>query len=356
MDMEYLTSYQDHGIVLRPDRPGEPFYAIDGGGVREAILNKVEDTYYLFYNGARPGAAPDSYWTACLAKSRDLLRWEKLGQALEAGVVENPRSQSLDTKTASSPWVFYADGKWYMYYVGADHCSPEGVPACPYYTLLATAEQITGPWHKANREPGKEKHVCFMTRPDSWMDFTASPGHVMENPHWKGPGDAENDRYLMFFSGACRPPMARSLGIASTNDLSCTDDCDSPRPNHWRLREEPILSPKIDIENSSIYYEEENGTYFLFTNHIKDNRYTDAVYVYCSKDPCRWDAECCKILVDASVSTWAHGAIGLATVTKADAHTLAVVYDGVEGDGQGHLDRKIGYGTLPLPLAPFCKE
>ena len=93
-------------------------------------------------------------------------------------------------------------------------------------------------------------------------------------------------------------------------------------------------------------------TYFLFTNHIKDNRYTDAVYVYCSKDPCRWDAECCKILVDASVSTWAHGAIGLATVTKADAHTLAVVYDlslihiYMEGDAFRHRRRDRHHARL----------
>lgn len=354
--MKYLNDYRDHGIVIRPDQPGEPFYELDGGGIREAILNKVGDTYYLFYDGARPGATPESYWTACLAKGKDMVHWEKLGQMLEAGIIEKPDVQSLDTKSASSPWVFFADGKWYMFYVGAAECSPEGVPGCPYYTLLATADQITGPWHKITHEPGKEKHVCFMIQPNSWMDFTASPGHVMENPHWKGPDDTENDRYMMFFSGACKPPMERSLGIATTNNLAQTDDYDSPHPQHWKIWKDPILPPKIDLENSSVYYEEENGIYFLFTNHIKDNSYTDAVYVYCTKDPYHWDPACSRILVDSTVSSWAHGAIGLATVAKMDDHTLAIVYDGVEGDGKGHLNRKIGFGTLPLPLEPFSKD
>jgi len=45
------------------------------------------------------------------------------------------------------------------------------------------------------------------------------------------------------------------------------------------------------IENSSLYYEESIKTWFLFTNQIGIDRgeYTDAIWVYWSKDPNRWD-------------------------------------------------------------------
>ena len=350
--MNYVEGYQDHGIIIRPDKEGEPFFSVDGGGIREAIINRENGKYYLFYDGAIPGARPDSYWMACLAESEDLVHWKKLGRVLN---VSPDGSGALDTRTATSPWVYFDGERWHMYYIGSPACSEEGVPACPYYTLYASAGQLTGPWKKRIDEPGKEKHVCFMTKPNSWMDFTASAGHVLENPNWQGPGDRENDRYIMYFSGSCLPPMERSLGIATTTDLARTDDYDAPAPNHWHIQPEPILPPEIDLENSSVYYEEANGTYFLFTNHIKDNSYTDAVYVYSSKDPFHWDPACGRILVDASNSAWAHGAIGMPTVIKTAPNTLSIVYDGVEGSGCGHLNRCIGLGTLPLPLKPFEK-
>jgi predicted GH43/DUF377 family glycosyl hydrolase len=75
---------------------------------REAILNKVGDTFYLFYDGAGKAG-----WLACLAKSKDLKVWKKKGVILTLG-----DSTKADHKSASSPWVIKENGQWHMFYLG----------------------------------------------------------------------------------------------------------------------------------------------------------------------------------------------------------------------------------------------
>lgn len=354
--MKYVQNVTDAGIVLRPDRKDEKYYKYDGGGIREAIINKVGGTYYLFYDGAIPGETNKSYWCACIAKSRNLINWEKTGRILYAGIELHEDSNGetyKDFKSASSPWVYCENGKWYMYYVGAENCSPEGIPAMPYHTLLATSDSIEGPWHKINEEKYKEKYVCFYSGKDKWNSVTSSPGHVIKNPKWKGENDTENYKYLMFFSGCYHIPVfARSIGIARTNSLDICDAYDSENPNFWVTDENPVLPLSDDIENTSIYYEEQNGYYFMFTNHVYGNAYTNSIWVYWTKDIEKWNADDKAVVIDKNVSTWAKGAIGLATVIKKDEYTLALVYDGSEGDSLGHLNRKIGLAYISLPLEP----
>ena len=53
------------------------------------------------------------------------------------------------------------------------------------------------------------------------------------------------------------------------------------------------MPPEEQIENSSLYFEPANQTWFLFTNHIglEGLEYTDAVWVYWTKDLNRWNAD-----------------------------------------------------------------
>lgn len=351
--MQYLAGVKDLGVVLSPDAPDAPLYRWDGGGIREAICTAVGGVYYLSYDGAMPGASPNSYWNACSAQSIDLVHWKKTGVSLLTGALVHPEGSEAvykDFRSATSPWSFFADGRWYRYYVGADHCSPDGTPAFLYSTLLAEADSITGPWHKRCDEPGCEKHVCFPAgAPGSWDDATVSPGQVLENPRWAA-DPAHEKRYLMFYSGSCSGVTKRSLGIARTDDLTVSDDFDKPAGNFWQKDTAPILPPADDIENTSIWFERESGLYWLFTNHIYQNAYTNSVWVYWSRDPEHWDAADKAVVLDASVSTWAHGAIGMPSVVQKDEHTLALLYDGVPGCGTGHLGRSIGLAELPLPL------
>lgn len=374
--MNYLANVKDLGIILSPDGEGEPMHPWDGGGIREAVIT-VDDSqpgapvYYLSYDGAMPGKTHESYWNACSARSRDLLRWEKLGPTLRSSALTHPESSwdvYKDFCSASSPWDFRAGDRWYRYYLGADHCSGDGTPAFCYSTLLATADSPGGPWQKLCDRPGCEKRVCFPAgAPGSWDDATASPGPVMENPACANPACANpayanpaytNDpthekKYIMIYSGSCSGVTKRSLGLARTDDLEAADDFDKPAAEgaFWVKDPEPILPPEEDIENASVFYEPSSGLYWLFTNHIYANQYTDAVWVYWSHRLDRWDPENKAIVMDRTRNDWAHGAIGMPSVVQKDEHTLYLFYDGVPGDGTGHLDRHIGLCQISLPLS-----
>ncbi|MCD9025480.1 hypothetical protein [Cohnella silvisoli] len=47
-------------------------------------------------------------------------------------------------------------------------------------------------------------------------------------------------------------------GIARTKDLD----------GQWAVDPEPLFPLEEQIENSTVFYEEETGTWFLFTNHV----------------------------------------------------------------------------------------
>lgn len=120
----------------------------------------------------------------------------------------------------------------------------------------------------------------------------------------------------MFFSGD------HAIAIARTNDLSATDAYDATNPNFWSIDQNPIIPYTEHVENTSIDYEPSNGYYFLFTNYIKDSSYTDACWVYWTKDVENWDENNKAVVMDGTTSTWAHGAIGMPTVVKKDDKTL----------------------------------
>lgn len=354
--MKYLDDVKDLGVVLAPDAPGAPAHRWDGGGIREAILTAADGAYYLCYDGAMPGGRADSYWNACQARSSDLVHWHKLGPVMQASALAHPDAGPevyKDLRSASSPWSVWDGQRWYHYYVGADHCAPDGTPAFLYSTMLATSPALTGPWQKRCETPGCEKHVCFPAgAPGDWDDVTASPGQVLQNPRWT-PEAAGEKRWLMFYSGASTGAdgvTRRSLGLARTDDLAAADDYDAKDGHFWQKDPAPLLPPSEDIENTSIFFEAASGLYWMFTNHIHNNAYTDAVWVYWSHDLTRWDPANKAVVVDATVSGWAKGAIGMPTVVQKDAGTLALLYDAVPGDGTGHLGRSIGLAEIRLPL------
>ena len=107
------------------------------------------------------------------------------------------------------------------------------------------------------------------------------------------------------------------------------------------------------IENSSVYYDKTIKTWFLFTNHVGiDNEgyeYTDAIWVYWSKDLNKWDNKNKAIALDSTNSTWAKGAIGMPTVIKS-GNRLALLYDAAVGTSRDHMFRNIGLAWIGLPL------
>ncbi|MEO5997851.1 MAG: hypothetical protein ABIQ00_14320 [Chitinophagaceae bacterium] len=309
---------EDKGIVLRY---GDGIDSCDVLGAREAIVNKEGDTYYLFYDGAGKDG-----WKACLAESKDLSSWVKKGPILQLGV-----PGSHDAKSASSPWVIQSNGVWHMFYLGTPNTSPAParIPSFPYLTMKARAKSLKGPWIK------QYDVTPFATKESSFYSVTASPGYIVKTPN----------EYLQFFSAATidNKITKRTLGIARTKNL------DGP----WVLDEKPIFPSSEQVENSSIYYDDKIKTWYLFTNHIGIDstgiEYTDAIWVYWSKDLNHWNTRNKAVVLDGSTCTWSKGAIGMPSVIKS-GNRLAMLYDGFEGNSMGHMKRNIGLAWIQLPI------
>lgn len=313
---------RDTGIILR--HGGGPG-GCDAICAREAVINYDDGLYYLFYDGA----AEDG-WRVCLAVSSDLTNWEKRGPMLDLGL-----PGELDHVAAVSPWVIREGDDWHMFYIGSPNGRP--VPEFPYVTLKAKSRCLQGPWAK------QREVVPFTTKPGTFYSATASAGHVVRR----------GDEYLMFFSGsvlnvdAAGTPLAlRTVGIARTRDLD----------GEWTIDPEPIAPLEEQIENTSLYFEPANQTWFLFTNHIGlgelgGEEYTDAAWVYWSKYVDRWDTRNKAVVLDGQNCSWSKRCIGMPTVLPV-GNRLALFYDAPGGDSISHLNRDIGLAWLDLPLTP----
>ncbi|WP_460979663.1 glycoside hydrolase family protein [Spirosoma knui] len=308
----------DQGVVMHY---GDGKDSCDVYGSREAVLNKVGETYYLFYDGAGKDG-----WKACLATSADLTTWTKKGAILELG-----DSTKNDAKSASSPWVINDKNTWHMFYLGTPNATPapDRIPAFPYLTMKAKASSIEGPWIKQyDVQP-------FTTKLNTFYALTASPGFIVRY----------KDEFLQFFSGSANENkiVKRTIGLARTRDLNST----------WNINETPVFPLEEQIENSSLYYDKSQKTWYLFTNHIGINKegveFTDAIWVYWTKDIFHWQKENKAIVLDKQNCSWSKGAIGMPTVIQT-GNRLALLYDAAPGESISHMRRNIGLAWISLPI------
>jgi hypothetical protein len=79
--------------------------------------------------------------------------------------------------------------------------------------------------------------------------------------------------------------------------------------------------------------------------------YTDAIWVYWSQDPLKWNPAHKAVVLDGSNCSWSHVSIGMPSVVKVE-DKLALFYDAPGGDGVSHMRRHIGLAWLNLPLTP----
>ena len=313
----YRLEAKDQGVVLHHGGgPGD----CDRLGAREAIVFADHGVYYLHYDGAGPKG-----WLACLATSSDLVHWEKHGPTLNFGPPGSP-----DSASASSPWVYHERRWWYMFYLGTPNVTPvpDFIPMFPYQTLMARSRSPTGPWEKLYA------NAPFMPQPGTYYSATASPGCIVKS----------HGEFLMFFSASTAgPDIKRTLGIARAKNLE----------GPWVVQAEPILPVTEQVENSSLYYEPAIKSWFLFTNHIGINdarqEYTDAVWVYWSRDLNRWNPRDKALVLDGRNCSWSANCIGMPSVIKA-GNRLALLYDAPGHDSISHIGRDIGLAWLDLPL------
>jgi predicted GH43/DUF377 family glycosyl hydrolase len=308
---------RDQGVVFRH---GSAPDSADVYGARDVWVFQADSTYFMHYDGAGPLG-----WLSIRAHSSDLQHWTVEGPVLPLG------NEGEEDSRSASYGVTVSDGSmWHMFYLGTQFTSPppERVPALPYLTLKARSGSPRGPWTK---EPNV---VPFRPTPGTYYSHTASPGQIIRH----------NGEYLQFFSAAVNiEGIRRSIGIARTTNLDSS----------WTLSRAPIVPLREQIENAAIYFEETSQTWFLFTNHVglyKDTpEYTDAIWVYWTKDVMKWNPAHKAIVLDKKNCLWSRRVIGLPSVVRLDGR-LALFYDGVEGNGTRHTGRDIGLAWLSLPL------
>ena len=287
-------------------------------GARDIWVYQVGDTYHLHYDAAGPKG-----WLARLATSKDLVHWTKHGSVLDLG------KPGEDDSASASYGTTYFDGRtWHMFYLGTPHVAPppDLIPMFPYLTRKAKSDSPAGPWIK------QKDVIPFQPKADTFYSATASPGQIIR----------QGDEYLMFFSGSTANPCKRTLGLARTKNL------DGP----WTIDPQPIVPPAEQVENTSLYFQESNETWFLFTNHIgvdARGEYTDAVWVYWTADLNHWNAEQKAVVLDGGNCKWSTDCIGLPSVVKL-GDRLAVLYDAPGGKSVSHMHRDVGLAWLNLPL------
>jgi predicted GH43/DUF377 family glycosyl hydrolase len=315
----YYINPVDMGIVLKHGNGPD---SCDIYGARDIWVWEDQHTYYMHYDGAGPKG-----WVACLAESKDLHNWKIKGRALDFGKVNTE-----DCASASYGTTFFDKGKWHMFYLGTPHTSPapDLIPAFPYLTMKAESNSSTGPWKK------RYDITPFKPKANTYYSATASPGQIIK----------QGNEYLMFFSASTDQPIKRTIGIARTHSLDST----------WVIDPNPIVPMEEQIENTSIYYEPTNKTWFLFTNHVGIDgfEYTDAIWLYWTKDLNKWDANCKAIVLDSKNCKWSKHIIGLPSVIK-QGNKLVLFYDGngssvLPQGNKSHMNRDIGMAWLKLPL------
>ncbi len=196
--------------------------------------------------------------------------------------------------------------------------------------MKGTSHSPEGPWVK------QPKVVPFRCKPGTYYSHTASPGHIIR----------QGGQYLQFFCAATETSpntYKRTIGIARTRNLN----------GRWKVDAKPILPLDEQVENSSLYYQPQDKTWFLFTNHVgmdkQHGEYTDAIWVYWSKNLNRWDRRNKAVVLDGSNSNWSKRVVGLPSVIRT-GDRLAIFYDGVAGEGTSHVGRDIGLAWLDLPI------
>jgi predicted GH43/DUF377 family glycosyl hydrolase len=196
-----------------------------------------------------------------------------------------------------------------------------------------------------------------------WRLDAADEGVVLK--HGDGPGKCDmlgardvwvyeaDGTYYMHYDGA--GPKGWLACLATSKDLR-TWEKKGPVLDFGKPGEEDSASASYgvkQVENSSLYFEPSNKTWFLFTNHIglEGHEFTDAVWVYWTKDLNKWNADHKAVVLDGRNCKWSHACIGLPSVIKV-GNRLAMFYDAPGGDSKSHMKRDVGLAWLQLPLTP----
>jgi len=277
--------------------------------------------YKMTYDGSGPTG-----WLASLAVSNDptLRNWTKLGAVLPLGP-----PGSVDSASASYLTTYpMPDGTWLGWYLGTPTVSPPPgrVPVGPYFSMLASAPTSSGPW---------TTHEAL-----SKVFPRGSPGVVMPNP-------TDPDEWWQFCTGC----SGGSIGLVTTRNLT----------GYWT--EKMPLITDAPVENTSLYFEESSGLWYLFTNQIGPDasgmQFDAHIVVYWSTDLTSWSPDRKATVLNRTNAVEPlirAGRVGLPSVMRVPGNDrqLALIYDGggTPGDVSYNENCSVALLWIDLPLTP----
>jgi len=313
----------DDGVILtHGNAPG----GTDIKGARDSFIYEENGTYYMTYDGA-----DNNYWGSNMTTSTDLVNWTSPVRKLSHGA-----AGASDSASAAYSTIYKDASTYYMFYLGAKVKAgqPTNTPFPPYVTKLAKSSSLTGTWTKYPNEP-----IPLVN--GSYREVTVSPGTIIK----------QGTNYYMYFSAAAEHlgKYYRGIGLAWTTNLNS---------GTWSVGSGAIIPIYEQVENASVFYQQEDNTWYMFVNHVgidsSGNETTDSVWVYWSSNPFDWDANNRAVVIDSSVSNWSNdNVIGIPSVIKKDGQ-LKISYDGRSTldpvNINNNIGRDIALSHVELPI------
>jgi predicted GH43/DUF377 family glycosyl hydrolase len=146
-------------LLLRRDEPVlAPSEGVDELGIEDPRITRLGDDFYMAYCGVSPRAAGKWKASVCLARSRDLLAWEKLG------AVDGPLNNYNNKDGVLFPEPL--DGHYLLLH------RPMHGPMGHWTMHLAISDHPTGPWHDCGPLLPAATHPASRT---SWTGAGAVP-------------------------------------------------------------------------------------------------------------------------------------------------------------------------------------
>ena len=210
--MVYAQGGTDHigriGLAISPDGGkwdkhgnGLPVFEPTGTDTFDShfldtpCIEKVGDTYYLYYMGMRSNNTPGAAIGA--ATSTDLIHWTRVSAE---PVLTPGEPEDWDGLWVESPTVRVLDGKFFMWYTGV------GGNWLPQVGLATSSDGVH--WTKSPKNP-----VLGGGSGSAWDDFTGAVPVVIR----------KGGAFQMFFAGISKAEVAQKLntpklGLAISND------------------------------------------------------------------------------------------------------------------------------------------
>ena len=233
----------------------------------------------------------------------------------------------------------YCDGRtWHMFYLGTPHASP--APTSGARLPLSDHEGRQprgppGPWTKQKRSgplPGDTGHLLLRDR----------------QPQPRSSGRTA--------STACSSARRRDHPIRRTLSIARTKNLDGP----WTPAPEPdpaCEASRWRTPRSTTRRRTRPGSCSPTTWGSTGFEYTDAVWVYWSKDLNNWDPDHKAVVLDRSNCSWSKYIVGpalgaSATATGWPCSTMATRRPRWPAGVKSHMHRDIGLAWLQHPLTP----